>query len=123
MPPKKIAGSVYPHVGEELVNKAAEVLELSFRKQMQTKGFRNFSKIRCSVVSQKQLKPDLVEMVEECVSPDGADQLTHFMPQRVCPVGVLSIFPCPKPNMALKSTAPPPAVPRLSLALSEHFVT
>lgn len=63
------------NVGEELVNKAAEVLELSFRKQMETKGFPDFSKIRCSVVSQKLLKPDLAEMVEECVFSDGGKSI------------------------------------------------
>lgn len=57
--------------GGDLVNKATEVLELSFRKQMQTKGFPDFSNLHCSVMSQKQLKPELVEMVEECVFPDG----------------------------------------------------
>jgi len=66
------------NVSEELVNKATEVLELSFRKQMETRGFPDFSKIHCSVVSQKQLKPDLVEMVEECVFSDGG-KLTYTL--------------------------------------------
>jgi hypothetical protein len=63
------------NVGDELFNKAAEVLELSFRKQMETKGFPDFTKVRCSVVSQKLLKPDLVEMVEECVFSDGGKSI------------------------------------------------
>jgi hypothetical protein len=56
---------------DELVQKTADVLELSFRKQIQTKGFPDFTQLRCSVVSKKLLQPDLVEMTEECIFPDG----------------------------------------------------
>jgi hypothetical protein len=58
-------------VDEALIRQAAEVLEMSFRKQIKTEGFPNFSKLRCAVVEKKQLQPDLVAMIEECIFPDG----------------------------------------------------
>ena len=56
---------------EELIGKTAEILELAFRKQMQTQGFPDFGKLHCSVVSKKPIALNLVELVEECLFPDG----------------------------------------------------
>ena len=56
---------------EQLIKETAHVLELSFRKSIKTDGFTDFTQLRCSVVKKKQLQPELVEMVEECIFPDG----------------------------------------------------
>ncbi len=56
---------------EDLVKQTANVLELAFRKQVETRGFPDFTQLRCQVVSKKELRDDLVELVEECVFPDG----------------------------------------------------
>ena len=58
-------------IDEELIGKTAEVLELGFRKDMRSKGFPDFKRLRCTVLSTKQVEPGLVEMVEECIFPDG----------------------------------------------------
>jgi hypothetical protein len=55
----------------DLVRQAAGALELAFRKQMEVEGFPDFTELRCKVVSKKQLSDGLVELVEECVFPDG----------------------------------------------------
>lgn len=56
---------------DQLVQQAAEVLELSFRQQMKTSGFPAFAGLQCGVVRKKQLRADLVQLVEECIFPDG----------------------------------------------------
>ncbi|HMF91209.1 MAG TPA: hypothetical protein VKL40_11230 [Candidatus Angelobacter sp.] len=55
----------------EVLKQTADVLELSFRKHMEVQGFPDFTRVRCKVVSKKELRDDLVEMVEECLFPDG----------------------------------------------------
>jgi hypothetical protein len=59
--------------------KPLSVLELAFKKQIETNGFPDFTAIRCQVVSQKELQGDLVELVEECAFPDGGQsrQILH----------------------------------------------
>ena len=56
---------------EELVSQVAQTLELAFRSQMKTSGFPDFNQLRCAVTHKAQLRPDLVELTEECVFPDG----------------------------------------------------
>lgn len=60
-----------PAPDEKLIQETAQVLELAFRKQMKTDGFPDFNLLRCTVVKKSQLKTNLVEMVEECIFPDG----------------------------------------------------
>src|SRR5215469_16168159 len=61
-----------PHpLDDDLVKQTADVLELAFRKQMEVQGFPNFTDLHCKVVSKKELREDLVELVEECLFPDG----------------------------------------------------
>ena len=68
-----------PDPDPELIQEAAKVLELSFRKHMDTNGFPQFGELKCRVTGTKQLAPDLVELTEECVFPDGyvAQELVH----------------------------------------------
>lgn len=54
-----------------LVKQTAEVLELAFRKQIKLEGFPDFRSLACSIVKKTALQPDLVELVEECVSTNG----------------------------------------------------
>ena len=60
-----------PSPDEALVRQATEVLERSFRKQMSTQGFPDFTGLRCAVIKKTQIRSDLVEMVEECIFRDG----------------------------------------------------
>ena len=60
-----------PNPEPDLVQKAAHVLELAFRKQIQDQGFPQFADLRSRIVATKQLAPDLVEITEEFVFPDG----------------------------------------------------
>jgi hypothetical protein len=55
----------------ELVQQTAEVLELSYRKQMKLEGFPDFHSLSCAIVKKTSVRPDLVELEEECVRPDG----------------------------------------------------
>jgi len=56
---------------EETVKLTAEVLELGFTKEIERNGFPDFRNLRCRAISENPLREDLVEIVEECVFPDG----------------------------------------------------
>jgi hypothetical protein len=58
-------------VDDEIVAKTAEVLELSFRKEIADNGFPNFEGITCVVVNKAERRPDLLALSEECTFPDG----------------------------------------------------
>ena len=59
------------HIDDALVSQAAGVLELAFRQQIQVMGFPEFGTLKCQVISKRDLRDDLVELVEECTFPDG----------------------------------------------------
>src|SRR5271165_1727571 len=44
----------------EIIKQTAEVLELSFRNELRTKGFPDYSKLQCSFVGRAQISPELV---------------------------------------------------------------
>jgi hypothetical protein len=60
-----------PDPDADLIQEAAKVLELSFRRHLEIKGFPQFAELKCRVTASKQLASDLVELTEECVFPDG----------------------------------------------------
>lgn len=60
-----------PPPEESVVKQTAEVLELAFRQQIKSSGFPDFRWWRCRVISKTQLRPNLVELIEECVSLQG----------------------------------------------------
>lgn len=55
----------------EMLKKTADLLELSFRKQMKDIGFPDFSSVECSLGEPKTVTPAFVKVAERCVSPDG----------------------------------------------------
>jgi len=55
----------------ETIKRTAEILELSFRNELRTKGFPDFGKQKCSFVGKTQLAPGLIKLAEQCVLPDG----------------------------------------------------
>jgi hypothetical protein len=65
---------------EALIMQTAEVLELAFRKQIEVNGFPDFARVRCQVISKTNLRDNLVELMEECIFPDGgkSTQTLHF---------------------------------------------
>jgi len=59
----------------EIIKQTAETLELSFRNELRTKGFPDFSQLKCSFVGKTQIAPELVKLSEQCVYPDGGKSL------------------------------------------------
>ena len=55
-----------------MIKQAAEGRELAFRNELRTKGFPDFTRLRCSFVGKTQIAPVLVELTQQCVSADGA---------------------------------------------------
>jgi len=56
---------------EETIKLTAGVLKLAFTKEIERNGFPDFGNLRCRVISENQLREGLVELVEECIFPDG----------------------------------------------------
>jgi len=55
----------------EIVKRAAEELEQSFRNELRTKGFPDVAKLKCSFVGKAQISPELVKLTEQCAFPNG----------------------------------------------------
>lgn len=55
-----------------MIKQAAEGRELAFRNELRTKGFPDFSHLKCSFAGKTQIAPGLVELTQQCVSPEGA---------------------------------------------------
>ena len=56
---------------QAIIRQTAEVLELSYRNEMKTNGFPDFSNLKCSFERKVELAPDLVKLTEVCLFPDG----------------------------------------------------
>lgn len=54
-----------------MIKQAAEGRELAFRNALRTKGFPEFSHLKCSFVGKSQIAPGLIELTQQCLSPDG----------------------------------------------------
>jgi hypothetical protein len=63
----------------ELVQKTAEVLEFSFRKQIKESGFPNFSEVKCSLGEPDYVSPTLVKVMERCTLPDGGTSVQYLL--------------------------------------------
>ena len=57
----------------ELIAKTAEVLELSFRKEIKARGFPNFNELKCAVAEENPVQEGIVMLLEKCRYPDGQD--------------------------------------------------
>jgi hypothetical protein len=55
----------------ELVDQTAEVLELGFRKEIEQRGFPDFTGLRSAFPSKKKLQDGFWEITEVCTFPDG----------------------------------------------------
>jgi hypothetical protein len=55
----------------EIIKRAAQDLELSFRNELRKNGFPDVGKLKCSFVGKSQISPELVKLTEQCVFPGG----------------------------------------------------
>jgi hypothetical protein len=55
----------------DMIKQAAEGRELAFRTALRTNGFPDFSQLKCSFVGKRQIAPGLVELTQQCFSPDN----------------------------------------------------
>jgi hypothetical protein len=62
-----------------MVKQAAEGRELAFRNELRAKGFPDFVHLRCSFAGKMQIAPGLVELSQQCVSPDGAKSIEDLL--------------------------------------------
>ena len=69
---------------EETIKETEDVLRLSFVKEMEERGFPDFSDYDCRIVSETVLREDLAQLIEECVSKqDGfTTRYTHLSRKR-----------------------------------------
>jgi hypothetical protein len=62
-----------------MIKQAADGRELAFRNELLAKGFPDFTHLKCSFVGKKQIAPALVELTQQCVSPDGAKSVRDLL--------------------------------------------
>jgi hypothetical protein len=63
----------------ESIKHAAELLERSFREELTTKGFPDFSDLKCTFVGKAQVAPELIKLTEQCAFPDGRRRVQDVM--------------------------------------------
>lgn len=54
-----------------MIKQAAEGRELAFRNELRTKGFPDFAHLKCTISGKTQIAPGLIQLTQQCVSPDG----------------------------------------------------
>jgi hypothetical protein len=63
----------------DMIKQAAEGRELAFRTALRTNGFPDFSHLKCSFVGKTQIAPGLVQLTQQCFSPDGTKSLGDLL--------------------------------------------
>jgi hypothetical protein len=63
----------------EVIKQAAEEREAAFRTELRTKGFPDFSQLKCSFVGKRQIAPELVELTQQCSSLEGTKSLQALL--------------------------------------------
>jgi hypothetical protein len=63
----------------DMIKQAAEGRELAFRTALRASGFPDFSHLKCSFVGKRQIAPGLVELTQQCFSPDGTKSLKDLL--------------------------------------------
>jgi hypothetical protein len=63
----------------DMIKQAAEGRELAFRTALRTNGFPEYSQLKCSFVRKTQIAPGLVQLTQQCVSPDGTKSLGDLL--------------------------------------------
>ncbi|GEM_PF-2071958 len=61
------------------IKQTAEVLELSFRNELRTKGFPDLGNQKCSFAGRTQLAPGLIKLTEQCIRPDGGKSIQDLI--------------------------------------------
>jgi hypothetical protein len=71
---RQMLQKINPTLAEDpaMIKQAAEGRELAFRRELRTKGFPEFVHLKCSFVGKRQIAPALLELIQQCVSPDGS---------------------------------------------------
>jgi hypothetical protein len=62
-----------------MIKQAAEGRERAFRSELRVKGFPEFSHLKCLFVGKTQIAPGLVELIQQCVSSDGAKSVQDVL--------------------------------------------
>jgi hypothetical protein len=63
----------------DMIKQAADGRELAFRNELRTKGFPDFGRLKCSFVGKTQIAPGLVDLMQQCVSPNGAKSVQELL--------------------------------------------
>jgi hypothetical protein len=63
----------------DFIRQTAADLERSFRNDLRTKEFTDFSVLKCTFVGKAQISPELVKITEECLSPDGGKSVEDLL--------------------------------------------
>lgn len=62
-----------------MIKQSAEGRELAFRNELRTKGFPDFTHLKCSFAGKTQIAPGLVDLTQQCVSADGGKSIQDLL--------------------------------------------
>lgn len=79
----------------DMIKQAADGREQAFRTALQTNGFPDFSHLKCSFVGKTQIAPELVELTQQCFSPDGTKSLRGLLVMKSGPGWRVTLRPPP----------------------------
>jgi hypothetical protein len=79
----------------DMIKQAAEGRELAFRTALRADGFPDFSHLKCSFVGKRQIAPGLVELTQQCFSPDGTKSLKDILVVKSAPGWRVTLRPPP----------------------------
>jgi hypothetical protein len=79
----------------DTIRQAAEGREQAFRDDLRTNGFPDFSQLKCSFVGTRKIAPELLELTQQCQSPDGAKSLKEVLVKKSEPGWRVTLVPPP----------------------------
>jgi hypothetical protein len=63
----------------DMIRQAAKGRELAFRAALRSNGFPDFTHLKCSFVGKRPIAAGLVELTQQCISPDGSKLLNELL--------------------------------------------
>ena len=78
---RQMLQKINPTLAEDpaMIKQAAEGRELAFRSELRTKGFPEYTRLKCSFVAKIQIAPGLLELRQQCLAADGAKSVQDVL--------------------------------------------
>ena len=79
----------------DMIKQAADGREQAFRNELRANGFPDFSQLKCSFVGTRKIAPELLELTQQCLSPDGTKSQREVLVKKSEPGWRVTLRPPP----------------------------